>query len=53
MSKIGNVIGGIKSNPSNWIVSKIEKENNKVIEVEFKPTFHAIAKGCLINVIEL
>lgn len=37
LNKIGNVIDGIKYNPSNWIVSKIEKENNKVIEVEFKP----------------
>lgn len=34
---IDNLIHEIKSNPSNWIVSKIEKENNKVIKVEFKP----------------
>ena len=37
LQKIEQGIDEIASNPANWIVSKIEIENGKVIKVEFKP----------------
>jgi ATP-dependent DNA helicase DinG len=35
--KLTNAINNILSNPRNWIVSEIKKENNKVTRVELKP----------------
>lgn len=37
LQKIKQTIKDIKSNPLNWIVSLIEKEQDKVTKVEFKP----------------
>ena len=35
--KLTRAIGDIRSNPKNWIVSEIERENNEVTKVELKP----------------
>ena len=35
--KLTRAIGDIRSNPKNWIVSEIKKENNDVIGVQLKP----------------
>jgi hypothetical protein len=37
IEKLSRVIYNIRSNPRNWIVSDIKKENNEVIRVELKP----------------
>jgi ATP-dependent DNA helicase DinG len=37
IEKLSQVIYNIRSNPRNWIVSDIKKENNKVTRVELKP----------------
>jgi ATP-dependent DNA helicase DinG len=37
MEKLKQAIDNIRSNPKNWIVNKIKKENNEVTKVELKP----------------
>jgi ATP-dependent DNA helicase DinG len=37
IEKLGQVIYSIRSNPKNWIVSEIKKEDYEVVSVEFKP----------------
>ena len=35
--KLEQAIDNIRSNPKNWMVNEIEKENNEVTRVELKP----------------
>lgn len=37
LQRINEVVDDIKSNPLNWVISKLESENSKVSKVEFKP----------------
>ena len=37
IEKLSQVIYNIRSNPRNWIVSDVKKENNEVTRVELKP----------------
>jgi ATP-dependent DNA helicase DinG len=37
IEKLQQVLDNMRSNPKNWIVNEIKKENNEVTSVEFKP----------------